>query len=160
MPGFVANEHAAFALGVARRALDTVVGLAGAKARGVTPALLADRATFQRFVGEAEARLRAARALAVDANAAAWRTVAGGGRLTPRQHAELRAVAVHATEAGLDVVTRAFRYAGGAALYDGSVLQACLRDLNAAAQHFMVSDSAYEALGQFVLGHPSAEPMR
>ena len=160
MPGFVANEHAAFALGVARRALDTVVGLAGAKARGVTPALLADRATFQRFVGEAEARLRAARALAVDANAAAWRTVAGGSRLTPRQHAELRAVAVHATEAGLDVVTRAFRYAGGAALYDGSVLQACLRDLNAAAQHFMVSDSAYEALGQFVLGHPSAEPMR
>jgi len=126
----------------------------------VTPTLLADRATFQRFVGVAEARLRAARALAVETNAAAWRTVAEGGRLTPRQQAELRAVAVHATDAALDVVTGAFRYAGGAALYDSSGLQACLRDLNAAAQHFMVSDSAYEALGQFVLGHPSAEPMR
>src|SRR5256885_6102625 len=80
MPGFVANEHAAFALGVARRALDTVVALAGGKARGVTPTLLADRATFQRFVGAAEARLRAARALAVEANAGAWRTVAEGGR--------------------------------------------------------------------------------
>ena len=160
MPGFVANEHAAFALGVARRALDTVVALAGGKARGVTPTLLADRATFQRFVGAAEARLRAARALAVEANAAAWRTVAEGGRLTPRQHAELRAAAVHATEAALDVVTGAFRYAGGGALHESSALQSCLRDLNAAAQHFMVSDSAYEALGQFVLGHPSAEPMR
>jgi len=160
MPGFVANEHAAFALGVARRALDTSVTLAAGKARGVTPTVLGDRATFQRFVGMAEARLRAARALAVEANAAAWRTVREGGRLLPRQHAELRAVAVHATEAALDVVTGSFRYAGGGALYESSVLQACLRDLNAAAQHFMVSDSAYEALGQFVLGHPSAEPMR
>jgi len=160
MPGFVANEHAAFALGVARRALDAVIALAGGKARGMTPTLLGDRPTFQRFVGAAEARLRAARALAVEANAAAWQTVSEGGRLTPRRHAELRAVAVHATEAALDVVTSAFRYAGGGALHESSPLQACLRDLNAAAQHFMVSDSAYEALGQFVLGHPSAEAMR
>jgi alkylation response protein AidB-like acyl-CoA dehydrogenase len=160
MPGFVANEHAAFALGVARRALDTIVALAGGKARGVTPTVLGDRPTFQRFVGAAEAKLRAARALAVEANASAWQTVREGGRLTPRQHAELRTVAVHATEAALDVVTGSFRYAGGGALYETSVLQACLRDLNAAAQHFMVSDSAYEALGQFVLGQPAAEPMR
>jgi len=160
MPGFVANEHAAFALGVARRALDAVIALAGGKARGMTPTLLGDRPTFQRFVGAAEARLRAARALAVEANAAAWQTVSEGGRLTPRRHAELRAVAVHATEAALDVVTSAFRYAGGGALHESSPLQACLRDLNAAAQHFMVSDSAYEALGQFVVGHPSAEAMR
>ena len=32
------------------------------------------------------------------------------------------------------------------------------RDLNAGAQHFMVSDSAYEGLGQLVLGLPG-EPM-
>src|SRR5262249_28981106 len=142
MPAFVANEHAAFALGVARHALEAIVALAGDKTRGVTPALLRERGTFQRFVGSAESRLRAARALAVDANGAAWRTVAEGGRLAPRQHAELRTAAVHATEAALDVVTGAFRYAGGGALYEASVLQACLRDLNAAAQHFMVSDSA------------------
>jgi hypothetical protein len=37
-------------------------------------------------------------------------------------------------------------------------LQRCLRDLNAGAQHFMVSDSAYEGLGQLVLGLPG-EPM-
>jgi alkylation response protein AidB-like acyl-CoA dehydrogenase len=160
MPAFVANEHAAFALGVAHRALDAVVALASTKARGVTPRLLAERATFQRFVGAAELRLRAARALAVDTNEAAWQAVEGGGRLAPRQHAELRAAAVHATEAALEVVTGAFRYAGGAAVYDTSVLQRCLRDLNAAAQHFMVSDSAYEGLGQFALGDPAAEPMR
>ena len=160
LPGFVANEHAAFALGVARRALDASVALAGGKARGLTPALVAERPTFQRFVGASEVRLRAARALAVDANAAAWDTVVRGDRLTARQHAELRAVAVHATETALEVVTGAFRYAGGSAVYDASILGRCLRDLNAAAQHFMVSDSAYEGLGQFALGLPSAEPMR
>jgi alkylation response protein AidB-like acyl-CoA dehydrogenase len=159
LPGFVANEHAAFALGVARRALDAIVELAASKGRGVAPALVANRPTFQRYVGEAELRLRGARALAVELNEAAWRTVSGGGALTGRHHAELRGVAVHATETALDVVTRAFRYAGGAALYRESPLQRCLRDLNAGAQHFMVSDSAYEALGQFVLGRPGASPM-
>jgi alkylation response protein AidB-like acyl-CoA dehydrogenase len=158
LPGFVTNEHAAFALGVARRALDAVAALAASKARGPRPAPLAARATFQRFVGEAELRLRAARALAIQLNEAAWTTVRDGGRLTARQHAELRCAAVLATETALDVTTRAFRFAGGGALYDASVLQRCLRDLNAGAQHFMVSDSAYEGLGQLRLGLPG-EPM-
>ena len=69
-------------------------------------------------------------------------------------------MAVHVTDACLDVVSHAFRYAGGSALYDSSVLQRCVRDLSAGGQHFLVSDSGYEALGQFLLGVPGAEPMR
>jgi hypothetical protein len=38
--------------------------------------------------------------------------------------------------------------------------QRCLRDLAAGGQHFMVSDTGYEALGQFALGLAGAEPMR
>jgi indole-3-acetate monooxygenase len=158
LPAFVTNEHAAFALGVARRALDVVTALAATKARGLRPSSLAGRATFQRFVGEAQLRLGAARALAVELNEAAWTTVGIGDALTARQHAELRSAAVLATEVALDVTARAFRYAGGSALYDASVLQRCLRDLSAGAQHFMVSDSAYEGLGQLLLGLPG-EPM-
>jgi alkylation response protein AidB-like acyl-CoA dehydrogenase len=158
LPGFVTNEHAAFALGVARLALDVVTALAGTKSRGLKPSPLAGRATFQRFLGEAELRLRAARALALELNEAAWTTVGVGDCLTARQHAELRSAAVFATGAALDITTGAFRYAGGSALYDASVLQRCLRDVNAGAQHFMVSDSAYEGLGQLLLGLPG-EPM-
>jgi alkylation response protein AidB-like acyl-CoA dehydrogenase len=154
LPAFVTNEHAAFAVGVARRALDAITVLAAGKTRGLKPAPLIGRGSFQRFVGEAELRLRAARALAVQLNEAAFITVGNGESLTARQHAELRSVAVLATETALDIVTRAFRYAGGSAVYDGSVLQRCLRDLNAGAQHFMVSDSAYEGLGQILLGLP------
>jgi hypothetical protein len=43
-------------------------------------------------------------------------------------------------------------------VYDANALGRCLRDLNAGAQHFMVSDSAYEGLGQLVLGLPG-QPM-
>ena len=159
-PAFVANEHAGFALGVARRALNTVTELATSKARGMAATRLAERAAFQNFLGSATMRLAAARALALEVNAAAWSTVAAGERLTPRRQAELRAASVHATDVCLELVTSAFRFAGGSALYDASVLQRCLRDLAAGGQHFMVSDSAYEALGQFRLGVPGADPMR
>jgi alkylation response protein AidB-like acyl-CoA dehydrogenase len=159
LPAFVANEHAAFALGVGRRALEAVTALAASKARGFPPSLVAARPTFQRFLGQAELRLRAMRAFVVEIHEAAWATVRAGGLLSARQQAELRSAAVLATEAALDVVTQAFRYAGGSALYESSALQRCLRDLNAAAQHFVVSDSAYESLGQFMLGLATAHPM-
>jgi alkylation response protein AidB-like acyl-CoA dehydrogenase len=158
-PGFVANEHAAFALGVARRALEAILALARSKARGVKPSLLCGRATFQRYVGESEVRLRAARALTVAVFDEAWATVCDGRPLPLRLQAETRSAAVHATEVALDVVTRAFRFGGGAALYHASVLQRCLRDLNAGAQHLIVSDTAYENHGQVALGIPGADPM-
>jgi len=161
MPAFVANEHVAFALGVGRRALDTLLDLAHAKQRGYGQAsTLAARAALQRAVGESELRLRAARALAIETYEEAWAIVCAGQTLPPRLQAELRSVATFATEVAVDVTTQVFRYSGGTALYVTSVLQRCLRDINAAAQHLMVSDAAYENYGQFLLGLPDADPMR
>jgi alkylation response protein AidB-like acyl-CoA dehydrogenase len=74
--------------------------------------------------------------------------------------AELRSVATFATDVAVDVTTQMFRYSGGTALYVTGVLQRCLRDINAAAQHLMVSDAAYENYGQCLLGLPDADPLR
>jgi alkylation response protein AidB-like acyl-CoA dehydrogenase len=71
----------------------------------------------------------------------------------------MRAVAAYATDVAVDVVTRSYRYAGGSALYRPGVLQRCLRDINAAAQHFMVSSSAYENYGASLLDLPDINPM-
>ena len=71
----------------------------------------------------------------------------------------MRSSAVYATQVALDVVSMAFRQAGGAALYSRSILQRYLRDINAAAQHFMVSESAYDGYGMFALGMTGANPM-
>jgi alkylation response protein AidB-like acyl-CoA dehydrogenase len=160
MPAFVAYEHVAFALGVGRRALEAAAALALTKARGiVTASPLSGRAAFQALIGEGEIRLRAARAGAVELFEGAWAAVGAGQTLSRRQQAELRSVATHATETAVDVVTGLFRAAGGGALYRSGVLQRCLRDINAGAQHFMVSDSAYERLGQILLGFPDVDPM-
>jgi alkylation response protein AidB-like acyl-CoA dehydrogenase len=160
MPAFVTNEHVAFALGVGRRALDTLLDLAQAKQRGYGQrATLATRPAVHRVLGESDLRLRAARALALESYEQAWATVCAGQTLPPRWQAKLRSVATFATDVAVEVTTQAFRYSGGTALYSTSVLQRCLRDINAAAQHLRVSEAAYENYGQFLLGLPDADPM-
>lgn len=161
IPAFVANEHAAFALGVARAALDTLVETAAAKSRGYGAAAskLARRATVQRAIGHAEMALGAARAHALALNEEAWACACAGEDVPGRLSAALRASATYCTEVATEVVTTAFRYTGAGAVYAQHRLQRCLRDVNVAAQHLLVSDRSYENLGQFALGLEDADPM-
>jgi alkylation response protein AidB-like acyl-CoA dehydrogenase len=157
LPGFVANEHAGFALGTARRALRAFLDTAAKGSRGATsPTSLAARPAVQHMLGEMELKLRAARALAIELNEAAWQAVRRGDPVSGEQQAALRAVATYCTEIAVEVVSQAFRFAGGRAIYESSLLQQCLRDVNVAAQHLLVSDIAYENLGQFMLDLPGA----
>jgi len=110
--------------------------------------------------GSVELKLRAARDLALDVNEDVWQTVQRGDPPTSRQQCELRATATYCTEVALDIVTETFRYTGGSATYEKNVLQRYLRDLNAAAQHLMVSEIAHENLGQTMLGATQVNPMR
>jgi alkylation response protein AidB-like acyl-CoA dehydrogenase len=160
-PGFVANEHAAFALGIGRAALQTVMDLARSKRRSFVGAAssLESRPVFQRMVGESDLKLRAARALVVEINAEVWAALEAGSVPTLRQQAEMRSVAVHATDVATEVSTAAFRYAGGSAVHRANPLQRYLRDINVAAQHLMVSDIAYETHGMLAMGL-DADPMR
>ena len=159
-PAFVSNEHAAFALGVARRALDAIVDVGQSKTRGyVSVNPLSQRSAFQRMLSECDLKLRAARALNVEILERAWRVACDGHTPPPALQAEMRSCATYSTDVALEVVTQAFRFAGGAAMFDSSILQRCLRDINAGAQHQMVSDAAYENHGQFILGLPDARAM-
>ena len=159
-PGYVTNEHSAFALGVARRALNAVTGIGQSKTRGYNSVnALALRPAFQRMLSESDLQLRAARALNVEILEEAWHVVCEGTPPDPPLQAQMRSAATYTTDVAVDVVTKAFKFAGGAALFDSSVLQRCLRDIHAGAQHQMVSDTAYENHGQFMLGLPDARVM-
>ena len=120
---------------------------------------LAQRPAFQKALAECDLRLRAARALSMEILKEAWQSVCRGETPEPRLQAELRSSATYATEVAADVVTKAFRYAGGSAMYLSNTLQQCLRDINAGAQHLMVSDIAYEYHGQFAMGLTEVNPM-
>lgn len=112
------------------------------------------------MLGEAELKLRAARALVIELNEEAWQTVKGGNRISGQQQTALRAVATYGTEVAVEVVSQAFRFAGGRAVYERNLLQQCLRDINVAVQHIMVSEITYENLGLFILGLPEASALR
>lgn len=161
-PGFVANEHAAFALGVGRGALEAAMAVAKAKRRSfsASPSALEQRPAFQRFVGLADLRLRSARALVLGIYAEAWDVAVAGEVPPPRLQAEMRSVTAYATEVAAEVTTEAFRFAGGEAVYAGRPLQRFLRDIHVGAQHLMVSEIAYENHGAFALGHAGADPLR
>ena len=160
-PGMQTTGHSGFALGVGRRALDAVTELAQSKKRGYrgSEALVADRGWFQRFLGESDLRLRAAKALSLETIEEAWESVCQGITPPPPLQIRLRASGTYSTEESAGVVSQAFRFGGGTAMYSSHVLQKCLRDINAAAQHQMVSDRAYENHGQFILGLSGANPM-
>ena len=159
-PGFVANEHSGVALGIARRALDEIMATAPTKKRGNPPtASLADREAFRGDIASCDLRLRSARALAHEVYERAYQTACSGQVPDAAMQSEMRAVSTYVTEVAVDVATTAFRYAGGSAIHRSNILQRCLRNINAAAQHFMVSDTALENYGATLLEVPDVKPM-
>ncbi len=159
-PGFVANEHSGVALGIAQRALDEIVGLAPKTKRGNPPvSSLADREAFRADVAKSDFRLRAARALAHDVFERAFQIATQGQVPDDSMQSEMRAASAYVTQVSVDVATTAFRYAGGSAIHRSNILQRCLRNINAAAQHFMVSDTALENYGATLLDAREITPM-
>ena len=158
-PGFVTPDHAAFALGVARRALDEIAAQAGSYSRGYLTSTISQRGALQHDLGRCDQELRAARALCREAIQEAWDFCLRGERPDLERQLRLRGACAYATDVACRVVATAFRYGGGNAIYNDRILQRCMRDINAAAQHFMVNTSAYDNLGQFRLGMPDVNPM-
>ena len=94
----------------------------------------------------------AARALLYERYRAVWAKVQAGQRLTATELNELRALGTYCTDVAVEIVTQAFRYGGGKALFRPNIFERLLRDVNAAGQHFAVSDQAVEDYGRSLLG--------
>lgn len=158
--GFASNEHAIFAYALAKLALDTVVGSAVEKRRGYGRGIsIADREVFQRAVAESELRLKATKLLMVDVLERLFESAQEDEAPIALQ-AEARAASVLCTDEAINVASTLFRYAGGSAVMLANPLQRILRDLYTAQSHLMVSDVAYESLGQLRLGISDDAPLR
>lgn len=139
-------------LGVARRALDELVEIAGAKTPQFSSRTLANSGFAQTEFARAEARWRAARTLLRTEVADAWHSAESGGAVTVEQRVAMRLAAAHAAAESVAVVDAAWTLAGGSAVYDTSVLGRCLRDSHVVTQHIMVAPKLNETLGKFLLG--------
>jgi alkylation response protein AidB-like acyl-CoA dehydrogenase len=157
---FLALTLAPIPLGLARRAIDELVAIAEGKTPVTQMAAgtkLRDRAITQYEVGQAEARLRSARAWLYEATGELWDRVRSGAEPTARDASWVRLACAHATAEAVKAIDGAFSLGGGSAIHESCPLQQCLRDVRAAAAHHILAPQNYELVGQVVLG---LEPSR
>ena len=142
--------HTSFALGVGRRALDELNSLVNQR-RGSAYGFLGDVASFQKDYAIAELKLRGLDLLAVDAWGAIQKSLDEDIEPDMKQIAIARALTRHVHEIVAEVVSFAYKAAGGAGLRGGA-LQRCFRDIHAGTQHVLVSHQITEAAGKVLLG--------
>ena len=144
--------HAAWALGVARSAIDDVVELAQAKVRMGEDSSIAHKLTFQRDLAHHEGMWRAAHAQVLNTFTAMETRVRAGEELTPAMRADMRIAATYATEASREVVQWAHLAAGTTAIREGSRLERAFRDMYTGTQHAFISEKTYTEAGKLMLG--------
>ncbi len=155
---FVAKEHGSVAIGAARRALDELIKIATTTRGTFRSSKLDERQVVHRKIAEADLRIRAVRALMHERYEQLYQKASAGQPLEGADIADVRAMAVYATDIAIDVVTMAFHFAGNTGLRHPHVLGRLLRDLNTAGLHQVMSDTSYENHGKFRLGIP-ADPL-
>lgn len=152
MMPMTAAGHAAFALGVGRRALDELHAIATTRQRMGDPTALAGRLTFQKGYIQAESRLRAARLFVLDSFGTAEQAAEAGRDLSLKERALLRAATNLATETAVQACDFAHERAGTVAIRDGSVLQRCFRDLHTGSQHAFIGEKVWTDCAEVLLG--------
>jgi alkylation response protein AidB-like acyl-CoA dehydrogenase len=153
--GFFALSIAAAALGNARGAIDELSELAAGKTAQGSSRVLAERPATQAAVGEAEAALRAARALYYEAIGQAWEAAQRTEPVEESLRLGLRLAATHAVRTSAEVARSMYDLGGGTAIYEDSPLQRRFRDAHAATAHFQVNPSTWELAGRLLLGLPT-----
>jgi alkylation response protein AidB-like acyl-CoA dehydrogenase len=153
--GFFALSIAAAALGNARGTIDDLSKLAAGKTAQGSSRVLAERAATQAAVGEAEAALRAARALYYGAIEESWEAAQGDGPVDESLRLGLRLAATHAVRTSAEVARTMYDLGGGTAIYEDSPLQRRFRDAHAATAHFQVNPATWELAGRLLLGLPT-----
>jgi alkylation response protein AidB-like acyl-CoA dehydrogenase len=151
---YAAQVLAVVNLGIARAALDHVIGI-GAGRAGITGApKLADRAYYRIAVAKAEAELRSARAFFYEITDEVYDAVTAGAPATAAQTSMLRLAAAHAARAGFDVVRTTYGLSGTAAIAKDHVMQRYLRDAAVVPQHAFLSEGMYDGAGSVLMGVP------
>jgi indole-3-acetate monooxygenase len=142
---------AGFPLGVARRALDEFVAVAG-NVRGPAMETIAGDAVAQVALGRAEAGLAAARSFLIDAIGSLWVTAQAGDPPSLDQRARVLLAIQQAMVAATESVDGVFRLAGARTVYAEHPLQRCFRDLHTAAQHAFFHHDGLRRVAKLRLG--------
>ena len=140
------------AVGIAAGALGEVTALATEKVPLFSDGTLASNPLFQYQLADADAQLRAARAVLYADAEMAWTAAVAGMPFTPEHRAQIRGTATWVAKTATSVVDTAYTAGGGSSIYATSPLQRRLRDTHALAQHFAVKLDTFTKAGAVLAG--------
>ncbi len=146
------------ALGIARAAIDDLLGLATRKTPSYTASPLRDRTTVQAAVGEAEATLGAGRAYLYEALREIWDNALEGRLVDMPGKMKLQLAATYAVSSAVRVVDLVHKAAGTTGVRDEHRFQRYFRDVHTIEQHAYISTARYEGAGQYFLNVPIEWP--
>jgi alkylation response protein AidB-like acyl-CoA dehydrogenase len=142
------------AVGIARAGLDAAIDLAQGKVPGYSSTTVKDDPDMQKMVGEAEMRLRSARAFLHDTVNAVWASVEHQDAIQDAQRIDLRMAGTHAINEATSVLDLAYTVAGSSAIYQSNPLQRRFQDMHVVSQHVQGRPAHYGVVGRYFLGHP------
>lgn len=144
--------HAGWGLGVAKRALDEIAGIAKAGRARLGSAGLIDQQVFQRDFGQKTFALNSVRTLAHEVYGRMETRLHAGEKLGKADHDEMMGSVAYLTEVCEDVTSWAYRLAGSQGLRNPSVIQRCFRDMMTGGLHVFVDRKSYEEFAKSQLG--------
>lgn len=157
--GLLATGIAAVALGIGKGAIEDFVTLAQKKVATGSRRPLAERSSMQAQLGQASARLGAARASLRETIRGVWDAAQAGDEIGLEQRATVRLAATQAVRDAAAAVDLMYEAGGATAIYSESPLQRRFRDVHVVTQHILVAPATYELAGRILLGQPGDTEM-
>lgn len=150
--GLLALGVSAVGIGIAERALEEFIELAGGKTPTGSTRALAARSSVQKELALAQTGISAAQALTRQSIDEAWQVAQSGDRLSMQHKAKLRMAATNNAWSAVAAVDALYNAAGGTSVFSDHPLQRCFRDVHVVTQHIMVAQPTLETVGKVMLG--------
>ena len=150
---FAAQVLSVTCLGVAREALDILIGMSAGRKSVTGAPLIGDRAYAQIEVAKAEAKIRSSRAFFYEATNEAWDSVMAGGKPTREQTNMLRLATTNLTRECAEATQTAYNIAGMTSTYYSHPLSRCFRDSQMVVQHAFMGEITYQNAGAMLFGN-------
>jgi len=142
----------AIALGIARRAIDALIELAGAKRQERTSHALTEDRGAQTRLSQADALVSAARLFLFDTVERLWHDVVAGREASVQTRAQSRLATWHAVTSACQAVDLVYLSGGATSLYATCPIERAFRDVHAITQHIGVHPRILETTGRVLFG--------
>lgn len=149
---FYGIGFAGVALGIARAMMDSFIELSQHRVPSGSTVTMRENASIQTGVGEAEAKLGAAKAYLTQMTTELWDATTSGTPFTLHQRARLRTAITYGSNLAREVADYAYRTAGAIAVFESQPFERRYRDIHAVSQQGQSHLSNLEAAGQVFLG--------